>query len=562
MAGNSVQHVGQGAIDSPGLGGRGEGGGGAGGGGEGGGLQEQPKAHLPLHRKLAYGVGHVFNDLCASMWFTYLVLFFHKVVLLGNSYAGLLILIGQVADALATPVIGFLCDRTHIRYGQRKLWHLIGTCMVALSLFFFWHTCLGCTHSALWVKIVYYSIPIIIFQFGWASVQISHLSLIPELTDDKNERVGLNAIRYAFTILSNVSVYVTMFLLLLFVHGSPASKFTSLNVWIFNSGGGGSASSNHTSTDPTGEGDISPSDVWIFSGTALGIIGAGLVFSAIFQVGTHEPYVTKEQRRVQYSSGKKIKWYLWFTNPRFYAVAAIYMCTRLINNIIQAYFPLYLIETLHLSKISVAIGPLIIFVTGFLTTLVLKVLNKVVGRYMVYFLGIACIWGGLIWFQLSEQPSTLAQTVATYCPAVLVGAGGATILVTSLSMVADLIGNVTDSSAFVYGLMSFTDKLSSGIVIQIIQLLHPCKNQICCPLCSAYYHRVLVLVPGSATAVAVAALAILVVLIYLKNRRQKTLTVNQQGVPINSPPRNGSPLYTVYNGDANDKSPLFPNKTL
>ena len=150
---------------------------------------------LSVFRKLSYGVGHIFNDLCASMWFTYLVLFFHKVVELGNTYAGLLILIGQVADAAATPIIGFLCDKTHVRYGRRKLWHLIGTVMVAVSLFFIWHTCLGCQSSHLGIKIVYFSVPIIIFQFGWASVQISHLSLIPELTSDKNQRVGLNAIR-------------------------------------------------------------------------------------------------------------------------------------------------------------------------------------------------------------------------------------------------------------------------------------------------------------------------------------------------------------------------------
>lgn len=157
--------------------------------------EQTTRASLPIPRKLAYGVGHVFNDLCASMWFTYLVLFFHKVVLLGNTYAGMLILIGQLADALATPVVGFFCDKTHVRYGRRKLWHLIGTVMVAVSFFFFWHTCLGCRDSRLWIKMVYFSIPIIVFQFGWASVQISHLSLIPELTSDKNERVGLNAIR-------------------------------------------------------------------------------------------------------------------------------------------------------------------------------------------------------------------------------------------------------------------------------------------------------------------------------------------------------------------------------
>jgi len=170
---------------------------------------------LSIFRKLAYGVGHVFNDLCASMWFTYLVLFYHKVVMLDNLYAGLLVLIGQVADAAATPIIGFLCDMTHIKYGRRKLWHLIGTVMVGVSLFFIWHSCLPCDvvdarsdhhdsnstegpgpgRTPLAAKIAYFAVPIVIFQFGWASVQISHLSLIPELTPNQSERVGLNSIR-------------------------------------------------------------------------------------------------------------------------------------------------------------------------------------------------------------------------------------------------------------------------------------------------------------------------------------------------------------------------------
>ena len=33
---------------------------------------------LPWKKKFGYGLGHVLNDLCASMWFTYLLLYFHK----------------------------------------------------------------------------------------------------------------------------------------------------------------------------------------------------------------------------------------------------------------------------------------------------------------------------------------------------------------------------------------------------------------------------------------------------------------------------------------------------
>lgn len=50
------------------------------------------------------------------------------------------------------------------------------------------------------------------------------------------------------------------------------------------------------------------------------------------------------------------------------------------------------------------------------------------------------------------------------------GFGGAQMLVTSLSLTADLVGASTQASAFVYGLMSFTDKLSCGAAIAIIQM--------------------------------------------------------------------------------------------
>lgn len=44
-------------------------------------------------------------------------------------------------------------------------------------------------------------------------------------------------------------------------------------------------------------------------------------------------------------------------------------------------------------------------------------------------------------------------------------------LVTSLGITADLIGHDTDTGAFVYGSMSFVDKLANGIAVILIQYL-------------------------------------------------------------------------------------------
>ena len=50
-----------------------------------------------------------------------------------------------------------------------------------------------------------------------------------------------------------------------------------------------------------------------------------------------------------------------------------------------------------------------------------------------------------------------------FLAAVLFGAAGSAVLITSLSLTAELISNNTESSAFVYGAMSFTDKVRDVI---------------------------------------------------------------------------------------------------
>lgn len=44
-------------------------------------------------------------------------------------------------------------------------------------------------------------------------------------------------------------------------------------------------------------------------------------------------------------------------------------------------------------------------------------------------------------------------------------------LVTSLGITADFIGQNVDNGAFVYGIMSFTDKLCNGLAVMLIQYL-------------------------------------------------------------------------------------------
>ena len=64
------------------------------------------------------------------------------------------------------------------------------------------------------IMTVYYSAFVVLFQFGWATVQISHLSMIPDITSCENARMNLTSVRYAATVISSIFVYSFTWILL------------------------------------------------------------------------------------------------------------------------------------------------------------------------------------------------------------------------------------------------------------------------------------------------------------------------------------------------------------
>ena len=139
----------------------------------------------------AYSVGHVHNDLCASMWFTYLLLFFTEVIGFSGVKASNLLLIGQLVDGIATPLVGIISDKGNgfFCYSKRKSWHLLGTVFTAISFPFIFHKAVFDVGGVDSAGLFAYYIPFIcLFQIGWAIIQINHFAIIPELTPREKEK--------------------------------------------------------------------------------------------------------------------------------------------------------------------------------------------------------------------------------------------------------------------------------------------------------------------------------------------------------------------------------------
>ena len=97
---------------------------------------------LSLARKVGFGLGCFFNNLTSTVWFTYLLLYYQEVskltagqaltlsarlillfifpvsnyenaqvLSMDNTAAGLILLVGQIANGVGTTVVGVLLDR-------------------------------------------------------------------------------------------------------------------------------------------------------------------------------------------------------------------------------------------------------------------------------------------------------------------------------------------------------------------------------------------------------------------------------------------------------------------
>jgi len=71
---------------------------------------------LTTFQKTSFAGGHILNDMAASLWFTYLLVYLETTKKLSPVQAGVVMLAGQIADGLATPLMGLLSDALHGQY--------------------------------------------------------------------------------------------------------------------------------------------------------------------------------------------------------------------------------------------------------------------------------------------------------------------------------------------------------------------------------------------------------------------------------------------------------------
>ncbi|XP_057533720.1 uncharacterized protein LOC130811421 [Amaranthus tricolor] len=391
-------------------------------------VDDEESLNRPLGRwpVFVYGVGHMLNDITSACWFTYLLVFLTDIGLSPGD-AAVVMLSGQVADGFMTAFSGELIDR----FGHFKLWHGAGSLLVAVSFSSVFGGCIPCkifgTDSTT-LETIGYSLFAAIFNIGWAATQVSHMSMVNCMTLNSTSRVVLASCRNAFTMVANLSLYAVAFV------------FFGLD-----------KSRAHI--------DIENQYRWI----AYVSIFIGCCFVSIFHVGTKEP------RLKDHFPGKvcaRIEWTYWFHKVLYYQVAVVYVLTRLITNVSQSFLAFYVINDLEMAQSSKALVPAIIYICSFIVSIILQEMSWPSHRLKTFY-SIGCV----LWIVCGAAVLFLPQNLSVYMYfiSVVIGIANALIMVTGIGMQSVLVGHDLNGCAFVYGSLSFMDKISCGIVLYLLE---------------------------------------------------------------------------------------------
>uniref|UniRef100_A0A6N2K4W8 Uncharacterized protein n=1 Tax=Salix viminalis TaxID=40686 RepID=A0A6N2K4W8_SALVM len=168
----------------------------------------------------------------------------------------------------------------------------------------------------------------------------------------------------------------------------------------------------------------------------LSLYAVALVVFSTTKATTHSDI--ENQIRVHGTSYARISWAYWFKKILYYQVGLVYMLTRLAQNVSQAYLAFYVIEDLRMAKSAKALE-----------------MSWTGQRLKAYYCA-----GGVIWVFCGTSILFLPRSLSAFMYV---------ISVTGVSMQSVLVGSDLNGCAFVYGSLSFLDKVSCGLAVFVLQ---------------------------------------------------------------------------------------------
>lgn len=153
---------------------------------------------LTLGAMLGYGAGNFAFALLGLVVAVNLQYFYTDYVGLSAGLVAWSLLLAKIFDACTDPVMGYLSDRTHTRFGRRRPYFLGAALPLAVAFYFlFTPPSVADAEASQGFLLLYMMACYVLTYFFWTIGAVPYFSLGAELTDDYQERVKVISVREA-----------------------------------------------------------------------------------------------------------------------------------------------------------------------------------------------------------------------------------------------------------------------------------------------------------------------------------------------------------------------------
>jgi glycoside/pentoside/hexuronide:cation symporter, GPH family len=156
---------------------------------------------LSLWQKIFYGAGDSTNSMSGTIIDLFLLYYFTDVLGLKPLLAGMVLLFGQIWDALNDPMVGYLSDRTRLRFGRRRVFMAASAIPLGLTYLFLWRLPAGLPQ---WSTFLFAVLLYILYDTCMTCFFVPYQAMGIEISKNYDERTSLVAWRMLFSIITGL----------------------------------------------------------------------------------------------------------------------------------------------------------------------------------------------------------------------------------------------------------------------------------------------------------------------------------------------------------------------
>jgi len=343
-----------------------------------------------MFTKVMFGIGESVQGILIMISGYYLNSFYLETACIDPVLVSLMQGLTGVWDSVNDPIIGALSDRTRTRWGRRRPWLLFGAPVVALFYFGLWNA-LPHYVPQFW-KFVYACVMYMGVSCGITAIQVQVGALVPELTDDYDERTSLAGWRIGIMSVAGLIAAVCH------------NMFVNIRTVSHNASG------------------------FRISGGVFGVVMWAAAWT--FFAGIREKWQSNQESRKQMGFAKSIK--LLLRNRPFICVAGAYLCGPTAVCLIQSNILMLCKYNLGDADIVKKIIPMVQG-SGLLCLPLWVAISRRFDKRKIYLMGGSCLVMAMcaIYFIRTEVPALICSGV--------IGVNVSVVYLVPYSMLPDVI---------------------------------------------------------------------------------------------------------------------------